>query len=60
MAVFLVENGADPNDVYTDDKGKQHNLLYDSVTLGNEVRIGYKNASKQLKIAQHTPELRLW
>lgn len=38
VAVFLVEKGADPNDVYTDDKGKQHNLLFDSVTLGNEVR----------------------
>lgn len=39
VAVFLVEKGADPNDVYTDDKGKQHNLLFDSVTLGNEVRV---------------------
>lgn len=39
VAVFLVESGADPNDVYTDDKAKQHNLLFDSVTLGNEVRL---------------------
>lgn len=38
VASFLVDNGADPNDVYTDDKGKEHNLLFDSVTLGNEVR----------------------
>ncbi|CAN0517282.1 unnamed protein product, partial [Laminaria digitata] len=36
VASFLVDNGADPNDVYTDDKGKEHNLLFDSVTLGNE------------------------
>lgn len=38
VAIFLVESGANPNDVYTDDKGKEHNLLFDSVTLGNEVR----------------------
>lgn len=38
VATFLVEGGADPNDVYTDEKGKEHNLLFDSVTLGNEVR----------------------
>lgn len=37
MASFLVESGADPNDVYTDEAGKEHNLLFDSVTLGNEV-----------------------
>lgn len=37
VASFLVESGADPNDVYTDDAGKEHNLLFDSVTLGNEV-----------------------
>ena len=35
---MLVKSGADPNDVYTDEKGKEHNLLFDSVTLGNEVR----------------------
>lgn len=40
VASFLVESGADPNDVYTDDKGKEHNLLFDSVSLGNEVRAG--------------------
>lgn len=38
VASFLVDNGADPNDIYTDDKGKEHNLLFDSVTLGNEVK----------------------
>ena len=37
VASFLVESGADSNDVYTDDAGKEHNLLFDSVTLGNEV-----------------------
>lgn len=37
VATFLVESGADPNDVYTDDAGAEHNLLFDSVTLGNEV-----------------------
>lgn len=37
VAIFLVQSGADPNEVYTDDKGKEHNLLFDSVTLGNEV-----------------------
>eukprot|EP00752_Nemacystus_decipiens_P008526 g7615.t1 len=36
VASFLVESGADPNDVYTDEAGKEHNLLFDSVTLGNE------------------------
>ncbi|CAB1112189.1 unnamed protein product [Ectocarpus sp. CCAP 1310/34] len=36
VASFLVESGADPNDVYTDDAGKEHNLLFDSVALGNE------------------------
>lgn len=39
VASFLVESGADPNDVYTDEAGKEHNLLFDSVTLGNEVCI---------------------
>lgn len=42
VAVFLVQNGADPNDVYTDDKGKQHHLLFDSVTLGNEVQQDFR------------------
>ncbi|CAM9763513.1 unnamed protein product [Ascophyllum nodosum] len=36
VATLLVESGADPNDIYTDEKGKEHNLLFDSVTLGNE------------------------
>ncbi|CAN0243799.1 unnamed protein product, partial [Scytosiphon promiscuus] len=36
VASFLVESGADPNDVYTDEEGREHNLLFDSVTLGNE------------------------
>lgn len=42
MATLLVESGADPNDIYTDEKGKEHNLLFDSVTLGNEVSRMYK------------------
>lgn len=42
VATLLVESGADPNDIYTDEKGKEHNLLFDSVTLGNEVRRMYK------------------
>lgn len=37
VASFLVQSGADPNDAYTDEEGKEHNLLFDSVTLGNEV-----------------------
>ncbi|CAM9820487.1 unnamed protein product [Pylaiella littoralis] len=36
VASFLVESGADPNDVYTDDAGTEHNLLFDSITFGNE------------------------
>ena len=35
VATYLVENGADPNDVYNDEKGKQHNLLMDAIVVNN-------------------------
>ena len=34
-AKLLVQSGANPNDVYIDDKKKPHNLLMDSVVLNN-------------------------
>lgn len=35
VATYLVEHGANPNDVYTDEKKKKHNLLMDSVLVSN-------------------------
>ena len=35
VATYLVEHGANPNDVYIDDKKKKHNLLMDSVLVSN-------------------------
>lgn len=35
VAFYLVEHGANPNDVYIDDKGKRHNLLMDSILVTN-------------------------
>ena len=35
VATYLVENGANPNDVYVDDKGKAHNLLMDAIVGSN-------------------------
>ena len=32
---YLVEHGANPNDVYVDDKQKSHNLLMDSIIANN-------------------------
>ena len=34
-AKYLVEHGANPNNVYVDDKQKSHNLLMDSVVVNN-------------------------
>ena len=34
-AAYLVEHGANPNDVYIDEKKKTHNLLMDSVLVSN-------------------------
>jgi serine/threonine-protein phosphatase 6 regulatory ankyrin repeat subunit B len=36
VASYLVEHGADPNDVFVDEKGKAHNLLMDSVVVSNK------------------------
>eukprot|EP01035_Chromulina_nebulosa_P017130 gene17130-22644_t len=35
IALYLIENGANPNDSYLDDKGKAHNLLMDSILTSN-------------------------
>eukprot|EP00640_Fibrocapsa_japonica_P003963 CAMPEP_0113943834 /NCGR_PEP_ID=MMETSP1339-20121228/28444_1 /TAXON_ID=94617 /ORGANISM="Fibrocapsa japonica" /LENGTH=870 /DNA_ID=CAMNT_0000948801 /DNA_START=93 /DNA_END=2705 /DNA_ORIENTATION=+ /assembly_acc=CAM_ASM_000762 len=35
VATYLVENGADPNDVFIDSEGKNHNLLMDSIVVKN-------------------------
>ena len=35
VAMYLVEHGANPNDVYIDEKKKKHNLLMDSVLVSN-------------------------
>lgn len=35
VATYLVQNGADPNDVYIDEKSKKHNLLMDAVVVNN-------------------------
>jgi len=35
IATILVENGADPDTPYTDEKGKTHNLLFDSIMVEN-------------------------
>ena len=44
-----MESGADPNDIYTDEKGKEHNLLFDSVTLGNEVKLFFFRLNFEIK-----------
>ena len=36
VATFLIENGANPNDVYVDDEGREHNLLMDALIVENE------------------------
>lgn len=36
VAFSLVENGADPNDVYVDKDGRGHNLLWDSIVVENK------------------------
>ena len=36
VALYLVQHGADPNDVFVDEKGKQHNLLMDAVVVSNK------------------------
>ena len=36
VASYLVDNGADPNDVFIDEKGKSHNLLMDSIVVSNK------------------------
>jgi ankyrin repeat protein len=36
VASYLVEHGADPNDVFVDEKGKSHNLLMDAVVVSNK------------------------
>ena len=36
VAAALVKHGADPNTVYTDDEGNEHNLLFDSILIENE------------------------
>jgi ankyrin repeat protein len=35
LATYLVEYGANPNDVYIDDKKKKHNLLMDAILVSN-------------------------
>ncbi|CAM9752836.1 unnamed protein product, partial [Choristocarpus tenellus] len=52
VAQLLVERGADPNDVYKDDKGIEHNLVFDSISVGNEdfpVLLLSKGASASFK-----------
>jgi ankyrin repeat protein len=36
VASYLVKYGADPNDVFVDEKGKVHNLLMDSILVTNK------------------------
>ena len=36
VASYLVQHGADPNDVFVDEKGKRHNLLMDAVVVSNK------------------------
>lgn len=36
VALYLVQHGADPNDVFVDEKGKRHNLLMDAVVVSNK------------------------
>lgn len=36
VASYLVQHGADPNDVFVDEKGKKHNLLMDAVVVSNK------------------------
>ena len=36
VATFLIEHGANPNDVYVDDEGREHNLLMDALIVENE------------------------
>lgn len=36
VASYLVQHGADPNDSFTDEKGKKHNLLMDAVVVSNK------------------------
>ena len=36
VAYYLVQHGADPDDIYIDEKKKKHNLLMDAVVSGNE------------------------
>lgn len=37
LAIYLLQHGADPNDVLVDEKtSKQHNLLMDAVVDGNQ------------------------
>mmetsp|Transcript_2039 Transcript_2039/g.4441 ORF Transcript_2039/g.4441 Transcript_2039/m.4441 type:complete len:919 (+) Transcript_2039:171-2927(+) len=35
VASLLVENGADPNETYVDENGKEHNLLMDAIIVEN-------------------------
>lgn len=35
VASYLVEHGANPNDIFIDEKGKSHNLLMDAVMVNN-------------------------
>ena len=35
VILYLLQHGADPDDVYTDEKGKHHNLLMDAVVVSN-------------------------
>lgn len=34
-AAYLVENGADANDVYVDERGDRHSLLMDAIIVEN-------------------------
>jgi len=36
IAMLLIENGSDPNEVYVDEEGADHNLLMDSIIVENE------------------------
>ena len=36
VASYLVQQGADPNDVFVDEKSKKHNLLMDAVVVTNK------------------------
>ncbi len=35
VAKYLVEHGANPNDIFIDEKGKSHNMLMDSIMVSN-------------------------